>query len=74
MQVSAFYVRLLYVYMCTSITVVVALLLVEQAASSIHDGVTRFTLVYKANPGEAASASMANEMGGFCQQMVSSLT
>lgn len=48
--------------------------LLGQAGSSIHDGVTRFNLVYKSNPGEAASASMAKEMGGFCQQMVSSFT
>lgn len=46
----------------------------SQASQSIHDGVTRLNLVYKANPSEAASESMSKEMGGFCQQMVASLT
>lgn len=45
-----------------------------QSSQSIHDGVTRFNLVYKSNPSEIASESMSRETGGFCQQMVASLT
>eukprot|EP00903_Cladosiphon_okamuranus_P019922 g18309.t1 len=52
----------------------VALKVLGAASQSIHDGVTRLNLVYKANPSEAASESMSKEMGGFCQQMVASLT
>ncbi|CBJ29519.1 conserved unknown protein [Ectocarpus siliculosus] len=52
----------------------VALRVIGAASQSIHDGVTRLNLVYKANPSEVASESMSREMGGFCQQMVASLT
>eukprot|EP00752_Nemacystus_decipiens_P010037 g8950.t1 len=52
----------------------VALKVILAASQSIHDGVTRLNLVYKADPSEAASESMSKEIGGFCQQMVASLT
>ncbi|CAM9411174.1 unnamed protein product [Hapterophycus canaliculatus] len=52
----------------------VALQVIGAASQSIHDGVTRFNLVYKSNPSETASESMSKETGGFCQQMVASLT
>ncbi|CAM9244946.1 unnamed protein product [Scytosiphon promiscuus] len=52
----------------------VALQVIGASSQSIHDGVTRFNLVYKSSPSEIASESMSKETGGFCQQMVASLT
>ncbi|CAM9151123.1 unnamed protein product [Choristocarpus tenellus] len=53
--------------------VTVAMAVTKAAGASIGDGITRLTLLYKINPGEEASASMAKEMSGFCNEMVSSL-
>ncbi|CAM9548352.1 unnamed protein product, partial [Discosporangium mesarthrocarpum] len=51
----------------------VAITVLKASSASIGGGVTRMALLYKASPDEDASSSMVKEMGGFCQEMVSSL-